>query len=226
MQAVITGDIVGFSGLPEKVQALAIHQLDLVAADLRRAHPALLQGNIDTFRGDGWQLALREPGRALEIALLVRARLRALSSAGASVDTRAAIGIGSVSRLDPERVSRSQGSAFELSGRALDALAGGHRMVIAIDEQAGNRHRAAGLSTALVLLDALVQRWTPRQSRAIAGTLLGRTQKQIGDDWIGGSVSQQAIAQHLEAASWPAVEEAIGYFRECWPEVGPDEGGR
>lgn len=221
--AVITGDIVGFTAFPVESRDRLLSELAVIAVDLHRGRLGSLEGEIDTFRGDSWQLVLRDPGAALAVAVLIRARLRALGGAdllALPVDSRVAVGIGAASRIDPERASRGQGPAFELSGRALDQLDGGRRLAVSVDESAGDPRLAAALSGIFVLLDALVGRWTGKQSRACAETILGKTQREIAAEWIGGAVSQQAIAQHLEAASWDAVAAADESFRRCWDAAG------
>lgn len=71
----------------------------------------------------------------------------------------------------------------------------------------------------LGLVDALVQQWTPGQAQAVNGALLGRTQEEIGASWEPGSISQQAVAQHLDGADWYAVAEAVAFFEAVMSEA-------
>lgn len=211
MYAVLTGDIVDSSKLPDEVRRGIPAAFGRIVESLRGRGLIVAGTDVDFYRGDGWQIVLQEPREAAAAALLVRAGLRRQPLEGSSLDTRVAIGIGAVDRLDRERISRSQGAAFELSGRALDALPRGHRMGFAPLGMTAELDDA--LQALLALLDAIVERWTDRQAYAVFGALEGSTQSAIGESWEPEPISQQAVAQHLDAAAWGAVREALDFTR-------------
>src|SRR5690625_6870968 len=61
------------------------------------------------------------------------------------------------------------------------------------------------VNAATVLVDEVVTDWTAAQATAVSRAMRGQSQEEIGRGWAGGPISQQAVAQHVRRASWPAV---------------------
>ncbi|MDF3128233.1 hypothetical protein P0Y35_03390 [Kiritimatiellaeota bacterium B1221] len=204
--AVLTGDIVQ-SGKLEK------GKLAEIQAFLKSAHSQLQElsenavvGSLGITRGDGWQLALSRPDRALRSALFLRASLKAEFS----VDTRVCIGVGRVERLVVSNIVESTGTAFELSGRGLDCLPEELYMELQTDPL------DKGLQRMVRLMDCVVQGWSSTDSRAVAGYLLGKTQEEIAAEGplnpkTGKPVSRQSISKALFRAHWDTVTECVTY---------------
>lgn len=209
--AVITGDIVGSEGLDPAERQL-LEAVFARASDALRERFGLdrIPYPIDRFRGDSWQLLAVTPEISLRVALYIRAAVRAARERPI-LDTRLAIGLGTVDFLPDEDVSSGDGEAFRNSGRALDALRG-RRMDLRLPGEPAPGGRS--LRVIVHLLDTLGSRWTARQARAVQGALLGQTQEQIGEDWAGDTISQQAVGQHLARAGWDSVGEAVEHFEE------------
>lgn len=208
--AVLTGDVVASSELAPDRRARLPELLRGAGEDLMRRLPAAIPFPVDVFRGDSWQLVVLQPEEALRAALSLRALLH-IQLEEESLDTRIAIGIGSVDFIPAERVSSGDGQAFRLSGGALERIARSRRMTVALPDDVYSE-AAAALNAICGLIDELVKRWTAKQARAVAGAMRGLTQQAIGAEWSPSPVSQQAIAQHLDGAGWGAIDEAIGYF--------------
>jgi len=154
--AVFTGDIIGSTQmgadtLSEVFDALAL--ATKVIATWPDSTAAFAR-----FRGDGWQMAL-PPTYALRAALVVRAAVR---QTGKGHDTRIGIGLGQ-GALNGTDLASADGPAFLASGRALDKIGRGARM-IAPDGP-------AALRCALPLADRIAQGWTPKQAQVIYALL-------------------------------------------------------
>jgi len=212
LYAIATGDIIDSSKLspPDRKRLLFVMQRASVAlrSFLKEAVPL----EVDIFRGDSWQMFIAQPEKALVAALYFRAYLKA-TMAPRRVDTRLAVGVGTIDFLPNDRVSKGDGEAFRYSGRALEELKGHHRMAFVFprrfDEQI-----ALAVQTVVYLIDALVVRWTPRQALAVLGALEGKNQDEIGAKWPGGPISQQAVAQHLTKAGWHALLHGIDFVNK------------
>lgn len=205
--AVLTGDIAGSSDLPDDLRARLPAALRDVSASVREHFPDAVSHPIDIFRGDSWQILAREPALALRIALHMRASLHAKFE-GARVDTRVAIGIGTVDFVPDTDISGGNGEAFRLSGTALDEMGRTFRMAFAASDDLP--HVVGDLIDACVkLIDVIAMSWTQRQAFAIAHALLGLTQEEIGAAWINRPISQQSVAQHLSSAGWAGIEHAL-----------------
>ena len=212
--AVITGDVVGYTALPEDERVGIIDVL-------RHAHTMVLRhladrtlATLDVFRGDSWQFVVSAPDQSLRAALLFRAIM-----ISRSLDTRLAIGIGTVDFLPSASVPTGDGEAFRSSGAALDGMPRGERMVFRAQGSIGSMDQAT-LDVLVALLDALVSSWTPRQAAAVSGALMGLSQHTMACAWEGGAISQQAVAQHLDRARWNAVARALQHFEGQFKERG------
>lgn len=204
--AVLTGDIVKSGKLsPDELQAVknslekAVKKLDQLA---QADNKPIVQGTIDFYRGDGWQLLLSFPKYSLRTALFLRAFLKMHNN----IDTRISVGIGPVSSINHHQISQSIGTAFELSGNALDDLKTRKRMIIAFPYYMEGKHDS--LISVVELCDAIVQKWTAKQAEAISWALRGLTQDEIADKFHP-SIKSQSVGKHLRSACWYALEPAL-----------------
>ncbi len=211
--AVLTGDVVRSNeAAPAALRLLPDHLRKAAKAAADNLPDAGVSA-IDIFRGDSWQIHVRDPAAALAAALLVRSFLLGGGARGEPAwDTRIAIGLGPVDRLDKRRVSRSHGAAFAASGEALDALAGGRpRMAVAAGGTEPMRTGAFARTT-IGLLDALVQNWTSKQAWAVHGALRGLIQNDIAATFRP-AIAQSTLVRHLHAARWDVVEDVLDVWR-------------
>jgi len=210
--AVLTGDIIDSSQLgPERLEA-SLALLRHLAVEFEQTYPGSVVGEPDVFRGDSWQLCLQRPSLALTASVFIRAGFKT-----EGLDTRIAIGIGSVERLQETRISESSGPAFLHSGRTLDKL--GKRRTLALDANGHARSPVDALVTGVGLLDAHIIRWTQREAVAVYGTLLKLSQDEIAAlpqarTPKGFSPSRQTIQKALARIHWsthlvPFLDQAV-----------------
>lgn len=198
--AALTGDII-------KSSKLSPQQLEEVRKTLNRAIKTLekaldkkfLIGDIDFYRGDGWQLLLDDPALSLRTALFLRA---ALISTGLC-DTRISVGVGTVDSIDKKKISKSTGMAFEFSGTGLDRLTKRSFMIV------------SGILTpqkleisVFELCDAIVQNWTKRQTEAVFWALQGLDHSQIAEN-MRPLTKRQTVTRMLNGAHWFQIEETL-----------------
>lgn len=207
LEAVLTGDIARSSALPAQLRSRLPTRLRAISEEVRAFFPAAGCPPMDIFRGDSWQLLVEKPALALRIAVFVRARLRA-AFAETRVDTRIAVGFGTVDFVPEADISGGDGTAFRRSGQALDQMERGFRMAVAAAESLGEPTGSL-LDAVAKLIDVEATKWTQRQAYAVGKALTGLTQDEIGAEWIDRPISQQTVAQHLAAAGWNALEYAL-----------------
>lgn len=212
--AVITGDIVDSSG-SEWIEKRPVSVVIARAGrDVKDHFQSAIHAQIDVFRGDSWQMVVREPAIAVRVGLYFRALLRA----NYSIDSRVSIGFGEVEFLPLDDISTGTGPAFTLSGKGLEECRKPARMNISFPFQTETFDgQAVKIITRLIDLQA--GRWTPGQSRAVAGALLGLTQVEIAASWQPEPISQQGISQHLENAGWTQINAALRYLEEALPSI-------
>lgn len=215
--AALTGDIVSSRQLSAERLERTRRLIAAGAALFRRRQRRALCGPPQVFRGDAWQLLLREPRWALRLALLLHAQLLARND----VRTRVSIGIGTVDVIDRRRVSLSTGEAFTLSGHALDHITGYFDLTGALPERAGPL--AAWLPAMLHLCSGLIRPWTRRQAEIVGLALLADnpTHESIAGT-LRPRVSKQSVTESLTAARWRPLLEAIRVFEQTdWDRLSP-----
>ena len=211
--AVVTGDVVGTTALSEGKRAGLLDELRYAYGRVRGRYKDCVPATLDVFRGDSWQFVLAAPDQSLRAALLFRATM-----ISRSLDTRLAIGIGTVDVLPSDLVPTGDGEAFRVSGKALDGMARDERMVIGTQGPIGSIEPTT-LDVLVALMDAVVSTWTAGQGAAAAGALLGLSQKAIASEWDSGAIRQQAVAQHQNRARWNTIARALEHFEAQFEET-------
>lgn len=210
--AALTGDLVDSTGMhADRLEAVRSGLLDAVG-EVGRWEPGLLRSKPEFYRGDAWQLLLAKPGRALRVAVFLRAALRFRHEA----DTRIAIGIGGVDRISTRRISLSSGETFERSGRALDAMTSLTRLAIDV----GSSDPLSPLLPAIAdLCDALVRQWTTRQAELVC--LAADPSELLHEDIAERlGISRQSVSRSLAGAGWTALRTTIDRFEGIeWENV-------
>jgi hypothetical protein len=211
--AVITGDIVDSSKLAKAERQKLPTQLRRASRETRKAFADAVPLEAALFRGDGWQLLVTDPARSFRIGLYFRACLRSETERGRGLDTRLAIAVGGIDFLPGGNISQGDGEAYRASGRALEEMPKKQRLVLATPGE------DSPLGVVALLVDALAQRWTGKQARAVMGALRGWTQEKIAKSWPE-PIAQPTVVKHLENAQWAAVEQGISYVERSFPPLG------
>ena len=210
--AVLTGDLVKSSRLSSEMSSRAMGLIKDGALKFAEIQPGSVIGKVDTFRFDGWQLLLGKPELALHAALFLRSILKMESNSLSKFDTRVSIGIGPVESIVEEKVSDSRGAAFTVSGKALDSV--GNKK-LEFSTSIDFDHPWKSLEKGIVpLLDCVVSEWTPPESRAVYGALMGWTQEEAAGKWPrlesnDKQITRQAVADSLTRANWHTVETTL-----------------
>lgn len=211
--AVITADVVAS-------RELAPGRREALYAEVK----ALLQGlkgegwiaSYELYRGDALQCVAARTPQALRVALLLRSYLKAYTgargereAATGKYDIRTGIGIGGVDFFSQTDLAHSDGPAFRLSGEGLDAL---KEAPWRLSVRTADAAFTESLEPAVLLLDAVIQKWTPGQAEAVHYRLKDLKEEEISRR---AGVTQPAINQRLKGAQWWAVDALLRYF-ENW----------
>lgn len=198
--AIITGDIVDSTKMTKSERTTMLQLLQSLS---ERLSP-LCKTNIEIFRGDRFQLRVTEPTKTLQIALAIRAIIRANKFVGNNEqwDACLAIGIGTLD-YETDSLSTSDGEAYRLSDRRLGA-----RLYIDTPWEEVNKE----LMVSTLFADDIVTGWTQSQSRIMFEKLVkDQNQEQIGKIL---EVSQQSVSKTLKAAKCHIIYSCIGRFEE------------
>jgi hypothetical protein len=210
--AVITGDIVGSRKFPEKTRRDLHAVMTAGAETLCKVFGDAVPLEMETYRGDAWQMVVADPVRALRIGSFYRAFLRSEIRA-VKADSRLAIAVGTIDFIPGAKVSSGDGEAYRLSGSLLESMPRQQRLSFAFAAKEFD-DRVAALKTVTLLMDVLAANWSEKQAQAITGALQGWTQEKIATTCWPKPISQQAVAQHLDRAGWHAFESGLSFFEE------------
>lgn len=206
LHAVLTGDLIlSTRRTPAQVDAT----MALIEATARKFSPV---ARFHRYRGDGWQVYVGAGWRGLEAMVFLAAQMRATGA----LSSRMALGLGEAHGYDLGNLGTAGGTAFVLSGRALDALADGQWLAVA----------GAGvdpLHIALMgYLEAQVRGWSPEQAQAVALTLEPGAShgQQVLAETLG--ISRQAFAARLSAAGFDLTRQAVRAFATHFAPSGTD----
>lgn len=200
--AVLTGDVINSRELPAPDLESLMRALAGLWKDFGTVHEGAVLGELELFRGDGWQVALARPALCMKAAVFLRAASKVQMEG--RFDSRIGIWLGPVERLHKDRLLESNGIAFHLAGSALDNLSpkGASWAIHAHDVKAMDT-----FGVAFPMMDLLIRRWSKQESAAVVGTLLGWTQEAIAQHPMvakkdGAQPTQQAVADSLHRIGW------------------------
>src|SRR5215204_1219145 len=221
---IITGDIVSSREIEASIRERLFDDVDLLLKDLKKQWI----NSYETYRGDNLQCEVKTPAHVLRVALIIRSFFRSYlpeelkpkisykkrkSQAtkgyfATSFDVRLGIGIGTVDFIKKNKITTSDGEAFRLSGEALDSLQHAtQRMAIRTFNARFNEQ----IEPPVLLLDALIQKWTQNQAELVLYKLQDKKEDEIAAKL---KITQSAVNQRTKTAQWMAVEKLILYFEK------------
>ena len=221
-RAAISGDIIAYTSLSNASKDKIESAIEQLFKELKIRFDVF--GRI--IKGDYLECYIPAPEDSLRVALAIKAFIKSLPprlkdadnrriSAFKTHGIRLAIGIGEITRFDPDK-GIIDGEAIYYSGRLINdsrATSDKERIVIkntmyiktydkAIDKMA---------EPMLALLDFLISKSTARQCSVLYLKLLGNNEEEIASKL---ALSQSTVNKHSTSMGWNAIEKAIDYFEE------------
>jgi hypothetical protein len=216
LYAVITGDIVGYSGFSITGREALLDHAKSLFGRTSIFWPEAFASGFEIYRGDSFQAVLSTPALALKTAIFVRAGLRAgvhENHSLISCDARVSIGVGTVDFMPEHRGAEGDGDAFRRSGLLLDAMKGERRLLIKtpaaeVDEE---------LNTEFGFLDFLISKWTREQAEAVMHRVIDGSHRDVAGAL---NISPSAVTQRLKGAGIGAISALlVRYERLMLDEV-------
>jgi SatD family (SatD) len=196
MISIITGDIVNSRKLPSKVW---IKGLKLIFSDLCKN-----SSDWEIYRGDEFQLEIKNPEEALLTALHIKAYFKTLK-----LDVRMSIGFGDKS-FKTKKISESNGTAFLRSGEVFETLKS-QKINLAINT--GNTEIDSNLNLILRLLLTFSDNWLVQSAQFVQVVIKNPTlsQEEIG---LKLGINQAAVSRRRKRAQYDLILETDKYFRQ------------
>jgi tetratricopeptide (TPR) repeat protein len=192
--AVVTGDLVDSSKRKgeerKQLDELLKKGLDIVFSDA--------EDRKDIFRGDSFQIETN-PVTVLSKVLKLRSYLKMNG-----IEARMAIGIGEEDYTAKE-VKRSDGEAYQLSGKAFDNLEKNEYLKIVTRWPDFDKI----LDTLIILLDSHLANHSTLQAEAVYFAIDNMNQLEIAKN-LG--ITQPAINSRLKGANYNAISQAQYFF--------------
>lgn len=196
MTSIITGDIINSRKLPSSEWILGLKQLLSTLGN----NPT----QWEIYRGDEFQLEVRNPTDALHHAILIKAYLKSIK-----LDARMSIGFGDKT-YSATKISESNGSAFIRSGELFDTLKK-QKINLAINTGIINSDEEINLMLRLSL--TFMDHWLVQSAEFILVTLQNPklSQEEIGQLL---HINQAAVSRRRTRAKYDLVLELDRYFRK------------
>jgi len=204
LRAVLTGDIVNST----KLSAAKEKKL------LTIFNKVLLEYKFDFYRGDSFQVFVKNPFEALKVALLCRTAAISISKSDKInlSDVRISIGLGEV-KLPVRNLSTAKGEAFILSGRAFDELSVNNtRLAISVTNSLGN----TALQISADYLNTIFKMMTGKQAEVIFELLKGQTQLEVS---VLLKKSKSTIHQHVTAGRWNEIDKLLKQYENIINQI-------
>ena len=195
MTSVITGDIIGSR------QQTSKHWVDDLKKILSRFGATPSQWEV--YRGDEFQIEIKNPEEALFSAILIKAHLKAIK-----LDARMSIGFGDKTH-NAEKISESNGSAFIHSGELFETL---KKQKVTLAIRTGDMVFDEKINLMIQLASTFMDHWLAQQAEFVAAAIENPTllQEELGQK-LG--INQAAVSRRQKRAQFDLVLQLDRYFR-------------
>lgn len=196
MVSIITGDIVNSRKLSSEVWIEGFKAL------LRKFGKTPTDWEI--YRGDEFQLEIKQPEHALFVALQLKAYFKKLR-----LDVRMSIGIGDKTYTG-QKISESNGSAFLRSGEVFQLL---KKQKVNLAVNSGNTALDVDLNLKLRLASTFMDGWLPQSAELVLTAMQNPNLSQDGIGQLLG-INQAAVSRRRKRAQYDLLLETENDFRQ------------
>ncbi|SHL10105.1 SatD family protein [Flavobacterium chilense] len=195
MTSVITGDII------DSRQQKSKHWVEDLKKILSPFGETPEQWEI--YRGDEFQVEIKDPEEALLSAILIKAHLKAIK-----LDARMSIGFGDKTH-NAEKISESNGSAFMHSGEVFETL---KKQKLTLAMRTGDTNIDEKMNLMLQLALTFMDNWLAQSAEFVA---LAIENPALSQDELGQKlgINQAAVSRRQKRAQFDLVLNLDRYFR-------------
>jgi hypothetical protein len=198
MISIITGDIIK----SRKYQSRISHGKFKKFLDQYGSRPK----NWDIYRGDEFQIEIKDPREALMASIQTKALIRSIKN----LNVRLSIGIGTKTH-NANRITESNGSAFVYSGEKLEELKK-QKITMGVKTENPDFDEKINLMLRLALIS--IDQWSTVSAEQIYlfTTLPEKSQLELAKKL---RIKQSAISQRLSRANYEDIMLLEKYFRNA-----------
>ena len=159
----------------------------------------------EIYRGDSFQLEIKNPEEALFRAIQIKAAIRQYKG----LDVRMCIGIGDKS-YDADKITESNGSAFVHSGEGFDELKKSKQNLSIVSPEQDAFDYDMNLLLRLILI--VMDNWTPAVAEYVSISLSGSwLQEQIAKQL---NISQASVSSRHQRSYLSEIMEVENVYRD------------
>ncbi|WP_442489737.1 hypothetical protein [Halomonas litopenaei] len=202
--AVLTGDLIASR---QRDREALYRCLDDTLGALAKRH----DGDFHRFRGDGFQLAIRQGERGLEAAVALRASLIGQSPAHERWDARIAVAQGPAGWAPGAPLADADDPPFMASGQVLDELS-------AHDAHLGFDHPETTAEALLIrYLDEMIDAWSAPSAQVVA---LSLAEPELTQAEMAGrlGIRQPSVHKRLKTARWALLSDTLACLASATQE--------
>lgn len=195
MTSVLTGDIIGSRQQKSKDWVEDLKKILTPFGETPR--------QWEVYRGDEFQIEIKNPEEALLAAVLIKSHLRAVK-----LDARMSIGFGDKTH-DAEKISESNGEAFIHSGELFETL---KKQKVTLAMRTGNTDIDEKMNLMIQLALTFMDSWLVQSAEFVAVAIENPTlsQEELGQK-LG--INQAAVSRRQKRAQFDLVMNLDRYFR-------------
>ena len=196
MTNVLTGDIINSRKLPSKIW---MDGLKLVFTTLGKSPM-----DWEIYRGDEFQLEIKNPEEALITAIKIKAYLKTVK-----LDARMSIGFGDKT-YKAKKISESNGTAFVRSGELFEKL---KKQKINLAINSGNSDFDTEMNLLLRLALTFMDNWLVQSAEFVQIAIANPTlsQEEIG---MQLGINQAAVSRRRKRAQFDLLVELNQYYQQ------------
>ncbi|WP_394759694.1 SatD family protein [Flavobacterium sp.] len=196
MISIITGDIVNSRKLPSTIWMDGFKKL------LSSFGKNPIEWEI--YRGDEFQLEVKNPEDVLQIALQIKAFFKTKK-----LDIRMSIGIGDKT-YKAKKISESNGTAFSRSGEVFETL---KKQKVNLAINTGDKEFDFEINLMLRLCLTFMDNWLTQSAEFVQIAISNQTlsQEEIG---VKLGINQAAVSRRRKRAQFDLMMETENYFRQ------------
>lgn len=195
MTSVITGDIIGSRQQKSKDWVEGLKKILTPFGET--------PSQWEIYRGDEFQIEIKNPEEALLATILIKAHLKAIK-----LDARMSIGFGDKTH-NAEKISESNGSAFIHSGELFETL---KKQKVTLAMRTGNTDMDEKMNLMIQLASTFMDNWLAQSGEFVAVAIENPTlsQEELG---LRLGINQAAVSRRQKRAQFDLVMTLNRYFR-------------
>lgn len=196
MIVVITGDIINSRKLPSKNW---IEDLKKLFQKFGKS-----PGDWEIYRGDEFQLELKDPEEGLNVAIQIKAFLKSIQ-----LDARMSIGLGDRS-YRARKITQSNGEVFVRSGELFETL---KKQKTNLAVSSGDVNIDEELNLMLRLGLSFMDNWLQQSAEFVFTAIENPSASQ---EELGGKfgINQAAVSRRQKRANYDLVKDLDAYYRK------------